>query len=465
MTSDDKTRPKEMRILPKGWESSRETEEFPLEILGHIMPKSYVPIVEHMTMGLAHTLSRFPILTGVLKMNAQDGAMWVTKRRASTISLFVKHMLHDEEFPTYLDLEKKDFPANLLRGDKLLPEAVVAKQVQSPLGDNSTNGIPIAVLQLNFIRGGLILGIAVHHAVADAPGCDGFLAYWAEATAIIATGKPPPPIATQPVDTSAHAGLLSVTEAKSEVAPVDDDESSYSTLIKDAGGPMPLPRPPDGFQMPDISQQMLHFPKSKAEALKARISGQLQDGWISTPRRHHGAPLGQRHTGKVGPAQARTRPDHEAPPRSACGARCEPIPIAELTAPSNLPRIASAVRASTNQLKRPGYLAGLARWIAARRDKRWLSLDFDAFLGSDMGATSWQSMTAYTTHDFGFGPPKALRWPSPALDGFVFLYPSRAAQKGPDADEGVEVCVCLERGCMERLLGDAELMAYAHPRG
>ncbi|KAK8102272.1 Transferase [Apiospora sp. TS-2023a] len=121
----------------------------------------------------------------------------------------------------------------------------------------------------------------------------------------------------------------------------------------------------------------------------------------------------------------------------ACGARCDPLLIANLTAPSNLPRIASAVRASTNRLKRPGYLAGLARWIARRKDKRWLSLDFDAFLGPDMGATSWQSMSAYATHDFGFGgPPRRSGGQVRSSTGLCFCIPAVRRRRGPTRTRG-----------------------------
>lgn len=95
---------------------------------------------------------------------------------------------------------------------------------------------------------------------------------------------------------------------------------------------------------------------------------------------------------------------------------------------------------------------GLLQWVAGHPDWRWLEVDI-------------HSLSAYSRHDFGFGLPSALRWPSPAMDGFVFLYPSRAGAPGADLDEGVELCVCLEASCQERLLKDAQVLEFSSPRG
>lgn len=58
--------------------------------------------------------------------------------------------------------------------------------------------------------------------------------------------------------------------------------------------------------------------------------------------------------------------------------------------------------------------------------------------------------------------PKALRRPKLTVDCYVIVYPRRPT-KNPD--EGIEACVCLEVGCMERMLKDPELLSYAELRG
>jgi hypothetical protein len=153
------------------------------------MPKIYVQIVEvfklapnadkakvvdNMIKGLEVTLSQFPILTGGLKMDAENGRLWVTKKRDSAVGLFVQDA--EETFASYEELDRTDFPAATFKGHKLLPKAVTEKQLFSPLGDNQEDDLIISTFQINFIKGGLILGVAIHHNCSDGPGCDGSIA-------------------------------------------------------------------------------------------------------------------------------------------------------------------------------------------------------------------------------------------------------------------------------------------------
>jgi hypothetical protein len=71
----------------------------------------------------------------------------------------------------------------------------------------------------------------------------------------------------------------------------------------------------------------------------------------------------------------------------------------------------------------------------------------------------------YERHDFGFGVAMAIRFPDPQFEGYVFVYPSRAGVKKDALDEGIEVCICLEKTCHDRLMQDGELLKYAQPRG
>jgi hypothetical protein len=129
---------REIRIRPTGWESSPESERYPLSLMGHIMPRIYVQVAEvfalpenadvdaiakNMTAGLEFAVSQFPVLAGLHSMDADSGRMWVTKKRESTVSLHIKHMLHEDEFPSYEELEKKD-----VRAHPTFPEFSLGKE-------------------------------------------------------------------------------------------------------------------------------------------------------------------------------------------------------------------------------------------------------------------------------------------------------------------------------------------------
>ncbi|RTE85363.1 hypothetical protein BHE90_000185 [Fusarium euwallaceae] len=480
--------PVELRLHPSGWRSAPESERYPLSLMGHIMPKIYVAVAEvfalpddanieatvrNMTAGLEFTLSQFPILSGVLEMNAATGTMWVARKRDSTASLHVKHMLGEEEFPSYKELAEKHFPASVLKGSQLLPEFVTAKPLHSPLGDNNEEGIAVAAFQLNFIRGGLIIGLAIHHSVSDGPGCDGFLTTWAENTVAAAKGAPFIP-AKHPF--SIHGTSLDTEKpTKARVEELD----RMLPVVRDAGGPMPAP--PAGFVMPSLVAQMWHFPKSKADLLKSKASSQDGGSWIST----YDAIMALLWSSITRAKVEMLKPDLESkaimvhavdtrkvwsPPLpdrflgvGAAAARCEPLTVKDIIA-GNLPQLATAVRSSINAIT-PEYLSNLLQWVAGHEDQRYLETSINSFLGIDLGASSWQGMTAYEAHDFGFGLPKALRWPNPGFEGFVLLYPSRAGSVDAAEDEGIEVCVCLEKSCHKRLLEDPVLLEYAQPRG
>lgn len=251
-------------------------------------------------------------------------------------------------------------------------------------------------------------------------------------------------------------------------------------VLKDAGGPMAPP--PADFKMPDLVQQMWHFPKKSAESLKELASSKLESGWIST----YDAIMGLIWSRVTRAKLDLLKPDLNSkallihaintrkvwnPPLSesflgvaSTPGRCELLSLNDIIAEENLSKLAASVRSSIQDVT-PQYLEGMLQWIAGHEDKRWLEININSFLGMDLGASSWQSMTAYEKHDFGFGLPNALRWPSPPFEGFVFLYPSRAATRNAKPDEGIEVCICLEKSCHERLMEDRVLLKYAHPRG
>ncbi|KAJ9133690.1 Trichothecene 3-o-acetyltransferase [Pleurostoma richardsiae] len=452
----------EIPVHPAGWESGPEIERYSLSLMGHFMPKIYVLIAEvfalpdkadteaitkNMTAGLEFTLSQFPVLAGVLDVDEASGRMWVTKKRNSTVSLHVKHMPDEGEFPSYEELERKDFPASLIEGNQLLPKSVTAKQLHSPLGSNDEGGICLAAFQLNFIRGGLVIGLAIHHALSDGPGCDGFLTTWAENSA--AAGKGTPFVPTKQ-SFNIYGSPLDVEEPTP--AQMEMLKNAYP-VVKDAGGPMPPP--PPGFKMPPLVPQMWHFPKSKLEALKRQASTGRADQWIST----YDAVMALLWSGITRAKLELLKPDLESratlvhavdtrkawdPPLperflgvGAAAARCEPLAVRDVIAAENLSTLAASIRASIAAIT-PQYLTGLLRWVAGQKDQRWLEVNVNSFLGVDLGASSWQGMTAYENHDFGFGLPRALRWPSPAFEGFVFLYPSRAGSKSEATDEGIE---------------------------
>lgn len=212
--------------------------------------------------------------------------------------------------------------------------------------------------------------------------------------------------------------------------------------------------------MPALASRMWHFPAPALARLKADASAAPGDSssWIST----YDAVIALVWRGVTRAKQALLRPD----PDRATSTLGHAVDVRRRAGPPPLPAgfLGNAIvvaRAATEAVT-PAYVGELAEWVAGLGDRRWIHFDVECFLGLDFCATSWQLMSAYTKHDFGFGLPRALRWPNPATDGYLYVFPSRAHLVG--GDEGLEVCICLEEKAADRLMEDETMLEYAHPR-
>lgn len=77
-------------------------------------------------------------------------------------------------------------------------------------------------------------------------------------------------------------------------------------------------------------------------------------------------------------------------------------------------------------------------------------------------ATSWMGMKALTGYDFGFGLPATIRTTVPPFEGVLGVLPA-ATEIGKN--DGIEMFVCMEKGCQERMATDAEYLAYCQISG
>lgn len=244
----------------------------------------------------------------------------------------------------------------------------------------------------------------------------------------------------------------------------------------------PMPALPEGFIFPEIESTMWHFPKEKVDQLKAEAMMLVGEGkWIST----YDAIMGLLWQSVTRARLPFLKPDpeshsvlgHMVDIRKKVGIstsarfigiasippQCGPLKIKDLVDPSNHALVASTIRTSINSLT-PPYMSAFSEYVANSSDKRRFRFDHRWFFGPDLGATSWLHFQSYKQHDFGFGLPRAIRWPKPLVE-YAYIFPTRRGVPGADADEGIEVCVALEKGCTERMLQDNMLRWFAEPRG
>lgn len=140
-----------------------------------------------------------------------------------------------------------------LDASKVLPDLVT--KVSLFTGEDQEENQAICVVQLTFIKGGWILGLAVHHSRTNGPGANGFLTAWAESAVAASTGKPFCPVDPANLDRSR---LGAATKPDAEQWKQLDEKFS---MWKDSKGHMPPP--PADFKMPTLASRMWHFPASK----------------------------------------------------------------------------------------------------------------------------------------------------------------------------------------------------------
>jgi len=469
-------------VHPTGWKDEPLEQRIELSALDHAMPKIYVlmvlvyqlpeqyseeKVIQSMRGGLEITLSQFPVLAGTLQ-SKEDNTLWVLRKKERTVDLIINHI--EDGITTYEELERRDFSASLLDGSKLVPKA--ATETQLFRGDNTEKDIFISAFQVNFIKGGLILGLAIHHNVSDGPGCDGFLTTWAENSKAVADGTQIPPFNPENLDRSRLSSKNIPDDARMEEL---QRKLPAFKHIKEPPAP-----PPADFVMPEMTQVMWHFPKSKLVKLKAlcKSAGGDETNWVSTYDCMMGLLWKTMTRAKVpllNPDMSsesilmhavnnRQMLDPPLPDRYLGNAvslasthRRTIRDVLDMTAAEGAAMVRASIKRITND-----SIHDLADWIAGTPNKSWIGMELNAFLGMDLAGTSWTKMTSYTSHDFGFGLPKAVRFPKPDWEGYVFVYPQRIKD---DSDEGFECCVLLEKGCQERLMKDEELLAFAAPRG
>ncbi|KAF2254934.1 hypothetical protein BU26DRAFT_148161 [Trematosphaeria pertusa] len=479
------TNKKVIKVHPKDHTNDPAIERFELSDYDHCLPKIYTlialvyklgegtaspeTIIGNLQQGLEVTLSQYRSLSGVLRTSPESGKVWIQKRRESIVDLIANWM--EDAFPSYEELEKADFPCHAIDGDALLPTALTQKQPLTPLGEEKEDDSVVFCAQVNFIRGGVVLGIAIHHCCSDAPGTDGMLTNWAENTRRVIVGAGPAPFDARNLDRSPLISKATPTEAQLR----EIEERGITGALAHVKTP---PTPPKDFVMPPISQVMLHFSKSALERLRADAKPVDQDRisnynaimammWRSITRARiplfHPNPSSPTHLVHAVGFRRYVKP--ALPPGYLGNVLMLPKPglaIENLLSDDGLRSAAAAVRTSITSSVSPSTIEDTSTWIAGTPNKAWISLKLNSFLGMDLAATTWQGMSGYTTQDFGFGLPRAIRWPKPNVEGYVFVFPERPKE---DPEEGVELCVVLETSCMDRLLGDEELGKYAVPRG
>ncbi|KAF7324467.1 Trichothecene 3-o-acetyltransferase [Mycena sanguinolenta] len=433
-------------------------------------------VTANLVKGLERALGDHPELMGTMHCDNETKRIVIKLPEGGSAALHVKDATAaEDQIPSFAWYDEHDYPVHRLERAHLIP-AEASTLLMQVAADLDTPGPVVAAFQVTFIKGGVIISIAISHQVSDGFGVDAFMTTWAAYSKAATTGEE----ARLDANIPPHNLFTATTK------PTPDEwealRGKYPTM-KYNTAPPPLLHA--DFVLPVVKTRVFHFPRSKLVALKAECSAGLPAGeFISTydsvaalwwramlrakrpllkfddsqpthailavnMRKRAGKPISSRYIGcSVGIPHS-----DDVTVGQALGPRAEALPL-----------LARTIRGATNQVT-PEYIDGQMKWAAVGPDLRYNELNMPWFFGQDCMSFGWRDMNPYTSHDFGFGLPSGFRWPEMGFDNFLFVLPSRASVRGKGPDEGLEVTLGMEESYFPHLEKDEELLAFCEQRG
>ena len=159
-----------------------EVAPYLLTPLDNAMPRNFVPkllffpepgsmstAIDTLRLGLARLVKDVPLFSGTLKATGQKGGLCVTAPWSTIEEIFQVKDLSHESGLDYQNLRSKHFPLeNLGNLAALLPIASIRKSEP-----------PVILVQLNIVKGGMIMVLCVHHSFSDGIGAFAIARAWA----------------------------------------------------------------------------------------------------------------------------------------------------------------------------------------------------------------------------------------------------------------------------------------------
>lgn len=393
-------------------------------------------IVQRLENGLLALCAALPWVAGnvICEDDDQGGVFKIRTTRAKPV-IVVKDHREDLSVPSMSRLQAAGFPTSQLDEDLLSPVVVI------PQGERIEDRTAVVTLQVNLLRGGIILNLSGHHQVLDGTGQEQ-IAYFLNKAC---RGEPF-------TEEEVRIGNL---DRASVVKPLPDawQPGPNSPYLKDSSDDTPPPRPPGELVWTDL-------PFASDSLARLKQAARTASGYVSTD---------DALTAHLWQALARARRKrHPGSTPSTLGRAVNPrryldipatypgyisnmahsrVSLDEL-ADSPLSTVAkllrSAVDPATSRLGESTL--EYATLLYRARDKDSVSANQHLDLDTDLMVSSWAGMRCYR-FDFGLGlgPPRAFRRtkhvPVPSL---MFILPK-------DPGGGVVVTICARADDVEGL--------------
>lgn len=426
-------------------------------------------IINYLRTGLQNVLTHIPLVGGQIHVTASR--LSILRRHQQPIQLNVHHLDSDLTFPSYKTVADARFDPEIFSNNLLL----LTPPDSNLTGFRRDEGCPVAVFQANFIRGGLILTLALHHQCGDAKSIDHLFSLWATSAKAAAEGALMPTWKPS-LDRSYFNAHVTPTAAETEELkknvhgftfhPINEAQAQIAQAAASRS---------DSPAAPENSIRMFHFSTASSVKLKEVCEPAEPDKFVSsydciaaltwrcmTRARvpYLKMDIEKAKTEYAHPVDSRGK-FSERVPQEYFGngfivAVSENLSIGTLIGEGGLQKAAQAIRQSTLDLNRdsiPDHVR-VRKGIEGREEIRW------NWQPQNVIGSSWMGMQVFQKYDFGFGLPASIRTPVPPFDGVIGMLPAAGVD---GKSNGVDVYIVMENGCQERLREDAEYRAYCSP--
>ncbi|XEV01609.1 hypothetical protein FSHL1_006896 [Fusarium sambucinum] len=393
--------------------------------------------------GLAHTVASIPWISGMIGPeeghDPSNGRIQIVE---SPDSLLFPFKDLTGVMPSYTELKEQNFPLSVLSTAQLGPIDAM------PQGATQ----PVFATQANFVEGGLLLTVGVHHSVCDASALDAIVSTWAHNTAAVS------------VDINSFAPFDEQSNDRSPLM-----EGQLDTESGDSYGYQLMPTPPGSnhilptFKMPPLSSRLFHFSSESLKTLKETAaafsthdallafiwqhmtSARLKSGVFTNP------PGDTDMSALCLAVNVRNRMSPPLPSSYLGNASMpcvtEKLPVSVITSGTSLPQVAATIRKSLAAFNNPGRVSATIGLLNSRTNPTDFKLAFNGFLGPDVVESSWADLGIYDNVWGAMGMLDAFRIPGEGADGTITVLPRLK-------DGSLEVVIALKTEAMEIMIDD-----------
>ncbi|KAH8592850.1 transferase [Bisporella sp. PMI_857] len=404
-------------------------------------------VFEDLRRSLAHTISSIPWISGDVgpeegsdpkdsRIQVIEGAGGVEFRCKDLAGIL----------PSYNELKQNNFTFSKLTTRLVSPLQVIQESQ------------PVMAAQANFIEGGLLLAVGVHHSVCDGSGLDHILETWAHNTGVI----------NHSGSFSNYDPMLNDRTPLNNGLPVNDIADFPEYVLMPTPPADKTQMAPPTFQLPPMTAKIFYFSPEHLAGLKTAANAYSTNDALCGFFWHH-------MTLARNPSNDPTETDKTSAALFAVNIRgrtSPPLPLTYLgnaslggitqrlsitslkDAQTGLSQASTALRSGLKAIHRPSRVPLTIGLLSSRPNAQDFKFAARGFLGPDITMTSWADMGVRRREWGPLGKPEGFRIPYEAADGMVVIFPK--LENG-----GLEVMAGLESESMERLLKNPRFQQFA----